>query len=108
MVNVKTCKRTESDKVLRHKAFEIVSNSNYDEYQRELTSMVYKLFDKKPTGSGVNLMINYQLANKLHKPIITEFKRRKAYSPFKNNIWGVDLTDMKSLTKYNKGIKYFL
>ena len=63
---------------------------------------------KKSTGSGVDFMPNDQLANKLHKPIITEFKRRKAYSSFKNNIWGIDLADMKSLIKYNKGIKYFL
>ena len=25
-----------------------------------------------------------------------------------NNIWGVDLADMQSLSKYNKGIKYLL
>ena len=30
------------------------------------------------------------------------------YSPFKDNIWGVDLADMQSLSKYNKRIKYLL
>ena len=30
------------------------------------------------------------------------------YSLFKDNIWGVDLADMQSLSKYNKGIKYLL
>ena len=30
------------------------------------------------------------------------------YSSFKDNIWGVDLADMQSLSKYNKGFKYFL
>ena len=25
-----------------------------------------------------------------------------------DNIWGVDLADMQSLSKYNKGIKYLL
>ena len=38
-------KRTESDEVLRDKAFEIASNSKYDGYERGLASMVYKLFD---------------------------------------------------------------
>ena len=28
------------------------------------------------------------------------------YSSFRNNIWGVDLADMQSLSKYNKGVKY--
>ena len=28
------------------------------------------------------------------------------YSSFRDNIWGVDLADMQSLSKYNKGIKY--
>ena len=30
------------------------------------------------------------------------------YSSFKDNIWGVDLPDMQSLSKYNKGIKNLL
>ena len=30
------------------------------------------------------------------------------YSSFKDNIWGIDLADMQSLSKYNKGIKYLL
>ena len=46
------------------------------------------------------------LAEELHKPIIRNFKKRKVYSVFKDNIWGVDLADMQSLSKYNKGIKY--
>ena len=48
------------------------------------------------------------LAEELHKPIIRNFKKRKVYSVFKDNIWGVDLADMQSLSKYNKGIKYLL
>ena len=51
---------------------------------------------------------NYHLANELHKPIIRKFKKRKVYLPFRDNIWGVDLADMQSLSKYNKGIKYLL
>ena len=51
---------------------------------------------------------NYQLANELHKPIIRKFKKRKVYLSFRDNIWGVDLADMQSLSKYNKGIKYLL
>ena len=34
--------------------------------------------------------------------------KRKVYSQFKDNIWGVDLADMKSLSKKNNGIKYLL
>ena len=33
---------------------------------------------------------------------------RKVYSWFRDNIWGVDLADMQSPSKYNKGIKYLL
>ena len=35
-------------------------------------------------------------------------KKRKVYSFFRDNVWGVDLADMQSLSKYNKGIKYLL
>ena len=101
-------KRTQSDKVLRDKAFKIVSDPKYDGYQRGLASMVYKFFDKKSKGSGIINEPNYQLANELHKPIIRKFKKRKVYSSFRDNIWGVDLADMQSLSKYNKVIKYLL
>ena len=71
--------------------------------------MIYKFFDKKSvSGSGIVNEPNYQLANELHKPIIRKFKKRKVYSSFRDNIWGVDLADMQSLSKYNKGIKYLL
>ena len=84
--------------------------------------MVYKFFDKKfaslnkksaslnkLSGSGANKFANepnYQLANELHKPIIRKFKKRKVCSSFRDNIWGVDLADMQSPSKYNKGNKY--
>ena len=71
---------------------------------------IYKFFDKS-TGSGIannEINQNLQLAEELHKTIIRNFKKRKVYSGFKDNIWGVDLADMQSLSKYNKGIKYLL
>ena len=50
------------------------------------------------------------MANHLHKPIISKFKNQKKKSLFifKDIIWGADLADMQSLSKYNKGIKYLL
>ena len=38
---------TQSDNVLRDKAFEIEITPRYDGYQRRMASMVYKFFDKK-------------------------------------------------------------
>ena len=101
-------KRTQSDKVLRDKTFKIASDLKYDGYERGLASMVYKFFDKKSSESGIANESNYQLANELHKPIIRKFKKRKVYSSFRDNIWGVDLADMQSLSRYNKRIKYLL
>ena len=65
-------RRTASDKILRDKAFNIAKNPKYDGYQKELASMVYKFFDKKSKGSGVNIPSEFkeQLAEELHKPII--------------------------------------
>ena len=101
-------RRTQSDKILRDKAFKIASDPKYDGYQRGLASMVYKFFDKKSSGSGIINEANYQLANERRKPIINKFKKRKVYSSFRDNIWGVDLADMQSLSRYNKGIRYLL
>ena len=44
----------------------------------------------------------------MHKPAIKEFNKRKVYPQFKDNMWGVDLADMKLLSKQNKSIKYLL
>ena len=125
--------RTEADKVLRDKAYDIASNPEYGGYQRSLVSMVYKFFDKKSTagpsalassslertGSGFKKLKNTtkstakpsalarnssMLADEGHKPIIRKLNKRKVYSQFKDNIWGVDLADMQSLSRKNKGI----
>ena len=108
MVNRRIQEKTQSDKVLRDKAFKVARDPKYDGYQRGLASMVYKFFDKKSKGTGITNEINYQLANEVHKAIIRKFKKRKVYSSFRENIWGEDLADMQSLNKYNKGIKYLL
>ena len=43
-------RRTQSDKVLKDKAFTIASNTKYDGYQRGLASIVYMFFHKKSKG----------------------------------------------------------
>ena len=84
-------KRTQSDKVLRDKAFKIANDRKYDGYQRELGSMICKFFDKKSKGSGITTNeFNYHLAKnyinyKLNKPVIKKFKKRKVYSSFRDN-----------------------
>ena len=104
--------RTEADKVLKDKAYDVASNPKCDGYQGGLASMVYKFFDKKSTENGntrnTTKSSSSILADELHKPIIRKFNKRKVYSQFKDNIWGVDLADMQSLSRKNKGIKYLL
>ena len=72
--------------------------------------MVYKFFDKNSMGSGFKKLKNSSsiLADELHKPVIKKFEKTKVYWQFKDNIWGVDLGDMQSLSRKNKGIKYLL
>ena len=101
--------RTKADKVLKEKAYNIASNPKYDGYQRGLASMVYKFFDKKSMGSGFAKDSSLILADELHKPVIKKFNKRKVYSQFKDNIWGVDLADTRSLSKKKiKVLNFFL
>ena len=45
---------------MRDKAFNIAKNPKYHGYQRGIASMVYKLFDRKISGSGIkNNLKNY-------------------------------------------------
>ena len=121
-----------SDQKLKNSAYDIASNPKYDGYQRGLASMVYKFFgskvaplDKKTLSGKGNAKHtakpsslersslertenNKILAEELHKPVIKKNNKRKVYPQFKDNIWGVDLADMQSLSKKNKGIKYIL
>ena len=47
------------------------------------------------------------LADELHKPVIKKYNKRKVYSQFKDNIWGVDLADIQSLSKKIKVLNIF-
>ena len=73
-----------------------------------LASIVYKDFDKKSKDRGIAMLQNEQLANVLRKSIIRTFRKRKVYSSFKDNIWGVDLADMQLIIKFNKRIRILL
>ena len=92
-------------------------------YQIGLASMVYKFFDSKVAPLDKKTMLgkgnakhsslertenNKILAEELHKPVIKKINKRKVYSQFRYSIWRVDLADMQSLSKKNKGIKYIL
>ena len=74
--------------------------------------MVYKFFNSKVapqtvSGKGIKESNNI-LAEELHKPVIKKFNKRKVKFQFKDNIWGVDLADMQSLSKKSNSIKYLL
>ena len=116
-----------SDQKLRNSAYDTAGNPKYDGYQRGLASMVYKCFDSKVAPLDKKTMSgkgnakhtakpsslkrtenNKILAEELHKPVIKKFNRRQVYSQFRDNIWGVDLAHMQSLSNKNKGIKYLL
>ena len=72
--------------------------------------MVYKFFDKKLKGSGVNIEVkhNEQLSLELQEPIIRNFKKRTVYSGFILDLWGADLADVQLISKFNKGFRSLL
>ena len=72
--------------------------------------MIYKCFDKKTSGSGIKNenISNKELVKKLHKRTITKFNKRKAHSPFIDNIWDADLADLLLISKSNKVFWFFI
>lgn len=78
-------RRTGSNKVLFSKTFAIASNPKYDECQRGLASIVYKIFDKRSKDTNTHTRTgmvskDQQLPNKLHKPINRKFIVDAKYS----------------------------
>ena len=61
--------------------------------------MVFKFFERKLESSGIKPKPNQQFPNELQKAIIKRFKRRRAYSLFKDNNWGADLADIQLISK---------
>ena len=57
----------------------LLANRRYDEYQRALSSIFYKIFDKKTVS---RMSVKKQPAEKLHKPLTKKFKRRNVYARF--------------------------
>ena len=49
-----------------------------------------------------------KLAQKLHKPVIKKYKKRKVNWRFKDNIWAADLAEKGSLSSKNKSFNYLL
>ena len=98
-------RRTACDKIIGDKAFDIAKNLKYDRYQKGLTSVVYKFFDKQSSGSAVKNedILEQQLAEKLHKPIIRKFEKQKDHLSLTDNIWGADLADIQLKSKCDKG-----
>ena len=53
-------------------------------------------------------MLSKELAEELHKPIIGKFLKRRAHSPFIDNVWCTDLADMQLISNLNKRFRFLL
>ena len=104
-----TRRTTASNKILRDKAINISKSLKYDGYQHGLASMVSKFFDKKASTRTVKNenISDEELAERLNKPVIKNFKKRKLQSTFIDNIWVADLADMQLINKFNKAFRIY-
>ena len=62
MLHKDLAKRTILDKILKDRAYEIATDSNYYEYQRALVSMVYKFFEK---NAGIRNKCKWATSHKI-------------------------------------------
>ena len=70
--------------------------------------MVYNIFDKMSSLGNVFGIKQNEQVEELYKPTIKKIRKRKLYSSFKDNIWGVDLADAQLISKCNKRIGFLL
>ena len=85
-------------KTASDKSFKISKTPKIDGYERRLSLMIYKFFDKKHSGVAIK---NEKMSN---KELAEEFEKRKVNSPFMDNIWGTDFSNIQLISKFNKGI----
>ena len=69
-------------------------------------SFISLLIRQQDNGSKTGGNVNEVLAHEFHKPVIKKLKKRKFYSMPKDNILAVDLTQLRSLTSSNHGVKH--
>ena len=103
-------RRTFADKVLPDKEFNIAKDPEYDGYQRGLASMVYNFFDKNTFDSRIKNedIPNKKLAEKLHKPIIRKFNKKRYTYLLQIIFESEDLSDMQLRSRFNKGSRFLL
>ena len=98
--------RHEADKIMLDELNALNdSDLNWNEwfakrFTKGIIGLKYKL--------GLGLPEDIQLAEELHKPIRSKFKRRRVLVFNVDDIWSADLMDMQSVSKQNKGYKYLL
>ena len=56
---------------------------------------------------GSRIRVNEQLTEKLHKPVINKYKKRKVYARFNDNTWAADLAEMGSLFSSNRMLNIY-
>jgi hypothetical protein len=96
-----------ADKELMDRAIAIASDKTKNGYERALSSLLYKFFEKKiKMGQGIQ-SDNAVLADELHHPIRHNYPRRKVKATNVDEIWACDLVDMTEVNADN-GYRYIL
>ena len=73
--------RTASDKVLLDKAFNVDKNLKYDGYQSDLAEVVYKFFEKTPSGLMLLMVLLHMLGQGLLRGKINLLLKIKLSQP---------------------------
>ena len=66
--------------------------------------MWFTSFFVEETGSGAS--VNKESDEVLHEPVFQKFEKRKGLARIKCNTWTTDLPEMKSLSSFNRKVKY--
>ena len=84
----------------------MVPQNMRERFDRALVSTI--IGAKHRLGLGINKIWSDTLADELHKPVTRKFKRRRVIVHGIDDVWALDLIDMQSFAKYNKGFRYIL
>ena len=96
------------DKIMLKDLKAMKSKNKRERLDKKLVQGIIGAKTKLGLGVESGIVWSDRLADELHKPIRRKFKKRRVMVAKIDDTWAIDLVDMQSFSRFNRGYKYLL